>query len=149
MIIFRQNRFFVNIFGRWRPKPHRRNLAWRVGVAQPKTPKHRTDMLEISITNEQKVTVTLSPVTESGRPAKVDGAPSWRVTSGEGQVIPSEDGISAVLVSSDNPGDTEIMVEADADLGAGVETISDVIRLHVEGARAAHLGLVAGNPEPK
>jgi hypothetical protein len=147
MILFKHNRFFVTIFGLGQPKPRRRNLSWRVGIAKPKT--SQSSMLEITLTNEQKVTVTLSPVTESGRPAKLDGAPSWSVTSGEGQVLPAEDGLSAVLVSSDNPGDTEIMVQADADLGAGVETISDVIRLHVEGARASHLGLVAGNPEPK
>jgi hypothetical protein len=42
-----------------------------------------------------------------------------------------------------------IVIEADADLGEGVETISDAIRLTVEGAKAQSLGLSVGTPEPK
>ncbi len=106
-------------------------------------------MLEINITNEQQVNVTLHPVTATGRPATVDGAPTWTIQSGNSTVTPAADGLSADLVSSDTPGDTEILVEADADLGQGVVPISDIIRLSVAGAQAANLGLVAGDPTPK
>jgi hypothetical protein len=41
------------------------------------------------------------------------------------------------------------LVEADADLGAGIETISDTIKLVVAGAKASSLGLVAGAAVPK
>ena len=145
MIIFRRNRFFATIFG-LKPKPQR-HLGWRVGAVTPKIKKG--SMLELTITNEQKVTIALNPVTAAGRPAKVDGVPQWTVASGDSQVVPAADGLSAVLVSSDNPGETDINVSADADLGEGVETISDVIKLHVEGARAAALGLTSGTPETK
>ena len=106
-------------------------------------------MLEINITNEQQVNVVLHPVTATGRPAQVDGAPTWNVQSGESTVNPSSDGLSADLISAETPGDTEVLVEADADLGEGVVPISDIIRLHVAGAQAANLGLVAGDPTPK
>ncbi len=106
-------------------------------------------MLEITITNEQQVNVTLHPVTDTGRPAQVDGAPTWTVQSGDATVTPAADGLSADLISSDTPGDTQILVEADADLGSGVITISDIITLHVSHANAANLGLVAGDPTPK
>jgi len=40
-------------------------------------------------------------------------------------------------------------VSGDADLGEGVVTVSDIVMLHVEGAMAKSLGLVADAPEPK
>jgi len=106
-------------------------------------------MLELSITNEQKIPVTLSPKTATGKPASLDGAPTWEVITGNSTVVPSADGLSAELVSSDDPGDTDVLVKADADLGAGVVEISDIIRLSVVGALAANLGLTAGAPVAK
>lgn len=106
-------------------------------------------MLELSITNEQKVNVTITPKTDAGKPAKVDGAPSWSVASGEATLNVAADGLSCDLISSDNPGDSEILVTADANLGEGVETISDAITLHVLGASAKNLGLTAAAPVSK
>jgi hypothetical protein len=111
--------------------------------------KKENTMIEINITNEQQVKVTLNPKTETGKPAQVDGAPTWEVITGNSTVTPATDGLSADLISSDDPGDTDFLVKADADLGAGVQEISDVIRLHVAGAMAANLGLSAGEPPPK
>lgn len=105
----------------------------------------------VSITNEQKIKATLSPKTLGGKPTTVDpnNPPKWSVISGESTVVPAPDGLSADLVSSDTPGDTVFLVEADADLGDGVETISDTISLTVIGARAANLGLTLGEAENK
>jgi len=52
----------------------------------------RCSMLEITITNEQQVNVVLHPVTATGRPAQVDGAPTWTVQSGNSTVNPAADG---------------------------------------------------------
>lgn len=112
-------------------------------------PKRKPMPLDLTVTNEQKIQVTLNPVTATGRPAPLDGAPEWTVISGNSTLDVASDGKSAFLVSSDDPGDTQFLVKADANLGAGVEEISDTIRLSVEGARAASLGLVAGSPIPK
>jgi len=110
-------------------------------------------MIDVTITNEQKIQVTLSPITATGKPAKLDGIPTWTKTSPQdpdGATLDvAADGLSAFLISSDTPGDTMILVEADADLGVGVETISDIIQLHVLAVQANHLGLVVGIPVPK
>jgi hypothetical protein len=41
------------------------------------------------------------------------------------------------------------MVSADADLGAGVQTIEDAVTIHVANPLAARLGLSADPPELK
>jgi len=104
--------------------------------------------LEITITNEQKVRLTAVPVTAVGNPAPLDGPVVFSVIAGDGTVVTIDD-FNAFLVSSDVPGDTSYLVSADADLGAGVETIQDTVLLHTEGALAANLGLILGAPEPK
>lgn len=123
-------------------------LEFAVGPVTNK-PRNVTNMLEITITNEQQVKVTLQPVTATGRPAPVDGVPTWETISGNSTVNAAGDGLSADLISEDNPGDTQFIVKADADIGQGVVEISDIITLHVEGAMAANLGLSAGQPTPK
>lgn len=133
-----------------KPKPDDKPKAHFDFEVGPVTLKERQHMpLAISITNEQKVTVTLKPVTNAGKPASLDGAPTWTVVSGDSTVAPATDGLSASLVSSDTPGDTTFLVEADADIGAGVQNIQDTITLTVIGAQAANLGLAAGTPELK
>ena len=108
-------------------------------------------MLELTILTTQKINVTVHPVDNEvpPQPAPVDGPPAWSVVSGDGTVQPASDGMSADLISPDNPGDTVFMVTADADLGSGVEPISDTITLHSQHPHAASLGLVAGEPQPK
>lgn len=106
---------------------------------------------EVTITNEQKIKATLNPVTATGKPAQLDPntPPTWTKVSGEATVVVAADGKSADLISADTPGDSVFLVEADADIGEGVETISDTINLHVQGARAANLGLTLGAAEAK
>lgn len=106
----------------------------------------RRRTMELTITNEQKIKLTLIPVTPAGKPTVLDGPPSWSLVSGNSTVEAAEDGLSAFLISEDSVGDTSFLVEADADLGEGKETIQEVIVLHVGHARAASLGLSAGTP---
>ena len=60
------------------------------------------------------------------RPAKVDGVPVW-ASSDETVLLvtPAVDGMSAV-VDTVAPGTARITVTADADLGAGVKTLTGV-----------------------
>ncbi len=128
----------------------RRAAGFGFSIGLPHKKKKAQNMsLEIKITNEQQIKVTLTPKTDTGKPAKLDGKPTWETISGNSAVNVSDDGLSATLVSSDDPGDTEILVKADADLGEGVEEISDTIKLSVVGATAKNLGLSAGTPEAK
>lgn len=106
-------------------------------------------MLTVRITNEEKVKITLHPTTPGGRPAEVDGEPEWEVQAGNVTLEPSEDGMSCDIISADDPGNSEVIVRADADLGEGVVEISDVIHVQVDSAQATSLGLTAGSPEPR
>lgn len=138
----------INIFGCHCPR-RGVQLGFKFGLP---TQKERKPMpVEVSITNEQKVKASLSPTTATGKPAQLDpnNPPQWSVISGDSTVSASSDGLSADLISSDTPGDTVYLVKADADLGDGVEEISDTIRLSVVGARAQNLGLTLGTPEAK
>lgn len=100
----------------------------------------------ITITNEQKVEVTLAPTTEAGNSATLDGAPVWTVVSGDATLEVAADGLSAFLVSGAADVNSVIEVTADADLGEGVVTLTDTIDLAVVAAEASRLGLVAGTP---
>jgi hypothetical protein len=107
-------------------------------------------MLAVACNNAEKVTVTATPVTSSGRPARFDGALKLTVQSGSGtfeQDPATPNRFKAV--SGDDPGTTVYLVEADVDLGAGVTNISDTVELTVTGENAAAFGLAAGVVEPK
>lgn len=105
-------------------------------------------MLQLICTNEEKIPVLAAPVTSAGNPAPIDGALSVLVLSGEGTVEMTGD-LSFFLVSPATSGVTQYLVEADVDTGEGVVTISEMITLTVEGAKAASFGLVAGAAVPK
>lgn len=121
-------------------------FSWKVG--QPIT-KEKNMPLDLTISNEQKIQITLAPITDTGRKAKLDGVPAWSVINGTATLDVAADGLSAFLISGDDPGDSDFLVSADADLGGGVTEISDTIRLHVAGAQAKNLGLTAGAPVAK
>lgn len=106
--------------------------------------------LTVACTNEQKITITAAPKTATGKPASLDGPLTITVQSGDGLV--EQDPATPLqfkAVSGDALGDTVYLVEGDADLGAGVETISDLVTLTVSSAKAANFGLVVGPVEPK
>lgn len=128
----------------------RRRVALGFAFGLP-TQKERKPMpVEITLTTEQKVRATITPKTQSGNPAQLDGKPNVSVPSGDATIANvSDDGLSFDIVSPDAPGQSQVLVEADADLGSGVETISDIITVNIVGARAANLGLSLGTPEPK
>lgn len=105
--------------------------------------------MNVVLTNEQKVTVTLNPTTAGGHPAKLDGVPAWNVLDGNSTVAPAEDGMSAVITSSDSPTVTNIQVTADGDLGEGVRELTLDLAVVVTEAGANDLGGTVGTPELK
>lgn len=107
-------------------------------------------MLELTITNEQKVLVHVAPRTAAGSPALLDGPVRVEVQAGASTVELVEGDLSSFwLTSSDAPGDTTFVVSGDADLGEGITLIQDIVLLHVAGALAESLGLTAEAPVPK
>lgn len=106
-------------------------------------------MQEATITNEQKIMFSLNPVTDAGHPASFDGSPRLSIVSGNGTFSLAEGGFSGELVSTETPGDTTYLLEADADLGDGVELIQETILIHTAGAKAKSFGFSFGTPQPK
>lgn len=100
----------------------------------------------ITITNEEKVQVTLAPTTAAGNPALLDGIPTWEVTEGDATIEVSVDGLSCMLISGAADVNSKIQVTADADLGEGVVTLTDLIDLAVVPASASKLGIQVGTP---
>jgi len=131
------------------PTKPRVHFDWAIGLAHTKPINQPPSHMDVKLTNEQQVRVTLSPKTDTGKPAKLDGSPSWTVTEGNSQVVVDDDGLGALLVSSDEPGDTLVTIKADADLGEGIEELVDVLKLTVVGATAKNLGITVGTPEAK
>jgi hypothetical protein len=106
-----------------------------------------------TITNEQKIKITINPTTAAGNPAQVEeGSVKFEnTTEGSDVTVEAVEGEpnSAYLVSGTNEGVANIRVSADADLGEGVATIEDNVTLTVVPATADTLGLLSGEPELK
>jgi hypothetical protein len=102
----------------------------------------------ITLSTEQKALVTVQPLTAAGNPAPVDGTAQFLVTSGTCTIAPVDD-LSAYVVSGDGPGDSTLSMSVDADLGAGVTTVTDTMLVHVISATAASLDVTVGTPELK
>jgi hypothetical protein len=77
-------------------------------------------------TDQNYPNVVLTITNATGQPATVDGVPVW-ASSDETilKATPAADGMSGV-VDTVGPGTARISITADADLGAGVTTITGV-----------------------
>ena len=85
----------------------------------------------ITITDKQKVTLTLITKTKAGNLAKIDGMPAWGVDDiNIVSLFISPDGLSAVA-SSNSPGKTIIFALADADLSLGIKEVLGEIEINV------------------
>jgi hypothetical protein len=121
------------------------SIRWHVG---PVELKETTVMpIEVTLTNEEKVRLTVTPMTPGGEPAPIDGEAQWSI---EGtcttEVI---DATSAWVISGTEIGDSVLTVACDADLGSGVVPLADTAVIHVHNPMAANLGLAADTPQLK
>lgn len=104
--------------------------------------------LDISFDDTQRMRgITLNPTKSNGQPTTIDGLATVAVQSGDATANVENDG--SITVTSGTPGSSQILVSADADLGSGVVTISDVINVTIVGSLAVNLGLQPGTVEPK
>lgn len=105
-----------------------------------------TTPITTTITNEQKLPISVAPVTAGGKPAKIAGAPLW--SSSDINVVTLEvaaDGLSAIA-NAVNAGSATITIAADADLGGGVNQISNTTNIAVTLAQATALNVSVGAP---
>jgi len=100
----------------------------------------------LTINTEQKVKVTVKPVTAKGNPALVDGTPGWSISDPSiASLVVDPTGMSSDVVGA-GAGVAIISVSADADLGAGVREITGSLYVTIVAAEAAALVLEAGTP---
>lgn len=100
--------------------------------------------------NDQMLPVSIQPVDAWGNPAKIDGIPAWSVSDvGLANVASAGDGLSAVVTTVGPLGVVQVQVSADADLGAGVRTITGTLDIQIESGEAVSLSIVPGTPEPR
>ena len=104
-------------------------------------------------TDQRFDNVVLSITNAAGQPAPVDGVPVW-ASSDETviRVTPAADGMSGV-VDTVAPGTARVTVTADADVGAGVTTLTgvsdDIVVTLGPSAQASVMTLNLGTPVAK
>jgi hypothetical protein len=87
--------------------------------------------MDISLTNEQRVLVTVHPVTARGNPATLFGL-NVSIISGEGDLLIQPDGRSFYLISGNNEADTVYQVTGEGDPTPGKDRLGpDTITMHV------------------
>lgn len=117
--------------------------------------------LDLKSTTEEKVPIRVNPTTTTGKPAKIDGLAVISITAGNATAAPATQaeldadtaaggsGLVGFVVSEDTAGQSSYQVSADADLGAGVTTITDGGVYVYNDPQAANLGLGSSAPVPK
>lgn len=100
------------------------------------------------LTDSQKVTLSIKPVSKAGNAAPIDGKPVWSLGCEDHLKLEvAEDGLSAVVSALGKLGVCQVNVKADADLGEGVEEIVGAVDVEVKAGKAVNLGIAAGAPE--
>lgn len=128
----------------------KRLLQWICRMAGIETNNQQKLSMSLILTDEQQVTLRIEPKTAAGNPARIDGVPSWTVSSDDVlEIVPAADGMAALVRARGPLGTAQVFAEADADLGEGVRTIGGVLDVEVLAAEAVSLLVVAGAPEVK
>jgi hypothetical protein len=90
----------------------------------------------LSLSTVQKVLISIKPVDKKGNPAKVDGIPVWDVSvKGIVALFPAPDGMECDVIGV-SPGGVQVNVQADANLDAGIKTITGTLDVQVTPAEA-------------
>ncbi len=123
-------------------------LRWTLALPDHITLTVKGDRIMLTLTDSQKVGLSIQPVDAKGNPAPVDGAPQWAVSDEALLTLQvADDGLSAELFAAGPLGNAQVTVSADADLGAGVTTIQGILDVTVVGGQAVSLAIAAGTPE--
>lgn len=111
--------------------------------------EERREIEMLTMTDTQQAEVTLKVKDKSGRPASVEGVPLWEVAPAGSEMVasvkPSASGMSATIIGR-LPGDCQIRVTADADMGEGVSPIIGILDVAISGGPATIVELVASAP---
>lgn len=98
------------------------------------------------------VDVSIAFKDAKGRPAKVDGVPTWAADDASiiDLITPAADGMSAKLHVTDNVGAAQVTVNADVDLGGGSDNkdFVDTVSVIAGDAVAANFTFGTVTPDP-
>jgi hypothetical protein len=109
--------------------------------------------MDIISTTEEKVAIRINPQTSTGKPATLDGLATLSILTGgataeaatqdeiDADTAAGKPGLVGYLISEDNTGISTWGISADADLGEGVDTISDGGTYTYNHPQAASLGV--------
>ena len=108
-------------------------------------------MITKTITNEQEIDGLCNPLTAAGHPAPIDGPVRWEVVDGNSTLGVSTDPDKKVqpLRSEDGVGTSHFKATVDADLGPGIQELSEIYELIVIAPNAATVGGTFGEPRLK
>lgn len=103
-----------------------------------------------TINDSQQILLTAQPVSGKGNPAPIDGPVQWSLISGSQFIsLTPVDATSVYAVAIGPIGIATIEASADADLGAGITTITNTVQVEVIGGPAVNLNILPGTPEPQ
>lgn len=116
---------------------------WQI---HPDGTRSKIDMA-FTLTDIQQVTLAITAVDARGNPAKLDGAPVWATSDAALlTVVPSEDGLSCVATAVGPLGTAQVLVTADADLGAGIRELTGLLDVEIIASEALNITIVPGTP---
>lgn len=102
-------------------------------------------LVATQLTSSQQQNLSVVFTDRKGNPAPVDGVPSWGVDNPNVLALtPSPDGLSCLVAAVGPLGNARVSIQADADLGAGVEAVAGVYDVEVVAGKAAAVQITAG-----
>lgn len=111
--------------------------------------KIKGEIMALSLTSTQFATGTLQPVDSKGRPASVEPGSVVFTSSDPSVFIVEQDPLNelAIIVTAIGEGTAQLDYSADADLGAGIVSISGFTAIEVLPALAVGFGLTFSTPQ--
>lgn len=117
-----------------------RTLRFAVtGIAVISKPNKRNTMIQISMSLDKLLRLTLHPVDAAGRPEPLDGPATAKVVSGDVTVAVNPDG--TIDIRPGKPGDSVVEIDADAQEGPEVQILTETINVTVTHPNAVSLGI--------
>jgi hypothetical protein len=107
--------------------------------------------VQVTLSAADEIHVSINqPIDKYGNPAPIDGEITWSSNNAALEVRddPDVEG-GKILYPTGQTGSFRVNVSADADLGEGVEEITDYIDVLVVAGKATGFGFNMGTPHPK
>lgn len=130
---------------RWRERAKHFTFRWVLGSKSNQT---YLESLMARITTEQRIPITVNPLTEAQRPARIDGEVEF-ASSDEAVATVTKTGPNSALVTSVGAGVAQISASFDADLSGEVRPVEMTGAVEVVEAEAVTAEITFGTPELK